>query len=214
MNTAFIRHTFRENKGFLLFLGLMLICRSSLADWYSVPTGSMKPTIIEGDRIFVNKLAYQLQLPLSNISVMEWGQPERGDIVVFESKAADERLIKRVIGIPGDRVEMNNNQLVINDTHVTYYKTNQPGVEEEVLDTLQHQVQFTGSPSFPSFKSVEVPDGHILVLGDNRNNSADSRYYGFVPFSEIQGKATTVVASLDPENYYKPRTNRVLKPLI
>ena len=104
----------REYRGFALFVVLMIIFRSALADWNTVPTGSMKPTILEGDRIFVNKLAYDLRIPLTHISIHKFGDPGRGDIVVFDSKAAETRLVKRVIGLPGDVVEMRNNHLAIN----------------------------------------------------------------------------------------------------
>lgn len=192
----------------------MFACRSSLADWYVVPTASMQPTIVEGDRIFVNKLAYQLQLPFTNIAVANFAQPQRGDIVVFESAAADERLIKRVIGLPGDKVAMLNNQLWLNGKSLQYTNTDSAVIFDEQLPSLPHKVQFTGTTHADSFAEVEVPPGHILVLGDNRNNSADSRFYGFVPMQELQGKATTIITSLDPNNYYLPRAKRNLKDLI
>jgi len=110
----------REYRGFALFVILMIIFRSALADWNTVPTGSMKPTIVEGDRIFVNKLAYDLRVPLTHISIYKFGDPKRGDIVVFDSKAADTRLVKRVIGLPGDVVEMRNNRLTINGIEAQY----------------------------------------------------------------------------------------------
>src|SRR6478735_9147129 len=92
----------REYRGFAVFVVLMVIFRSALADWNVVPTGSMKPTIIEGDRILVNKLAYDFKIPLTHISLHKFADPGRGDIVVFDSRAAATRLVKRVIGLPGD----------------------------------------------------------------------------------------------------------------
>src|SRR5450759_5965790 len=100
----------RENRGLMLFVVLMIFFRSALADWNTVPSGSMKPTILEGDRILVNKLAYDLRIPLTHISIYKFADPKRGDIVVFDSKAADARLVKRVIGVPGDLVEMRDNR--------------------------------------------------------------------------------------------------------
>ena len=97
--------------------------RSACADWNTVPTGSMNPTIIEGDRIAVNKMAYDLRIPFTHISLRKLGDPERGDIAVFDSKVSDKRLVKRVIGVPGDRVAMINNQLLINDAVIDYDKT-------------------------------------------------------------------------------------------
>src|SRR5437762_1451462 len=109
-----------EYRTFTLFVILMVIFRSAFADWNTVPTGSMKPTIVEGDRIFVNKLAYDLRVPLTHIPIYKFGDPKRGDIVVFDSKAADTRLVKRVIGLPGDVVEMRNNRLTINGIEAQY----------------------------------------------------------------------------------------------
>src|SRR5258708_31927955 len=94
----------REYRGFALFIILMIIFRSALADWNVVPTGSMKPTILEGDRILVNKLAYDFRVPLTHIALYRFADPSRGDIVVFDSRAADTRLVKRVIGLPCDIV--------------------------------------------------------------------------------------------------------------
>ena len=110
----------REYRGFAAFIVLMVIFRSALADWNVVPTGSMKPTIIEGDRILVNKLAYDFKVPLTHISLHKFADPARGDIVVFDSRAADTRLVKRVIGLPGDIVEMKDNRLTINGIAARY----------------------------------------------------------------------------------------------
>src|SRR5438445_13389852 len=103
----------QEYRSLVLFVVLMIIFRSALADWNTVPTGSMKPTILEGDRIFVNKLAYDLRIPLTHISIHKFGDPGRGDIVVFDSKAAETRLVKRVIGLPADEGERRSNHLAI-----------------------------------------------------------------------------------------------------
>ncbi|XOV79994.1 MAG: signal peptidase I [Aestuariibacter sp.] len=204
----------KNNSGFIIAMLLLLVCRSSIADWYHVPTGSMLPTIIQGDRIFVNKLAYQVQIPFTNIAIMELDQPKTGDIIVFESAAAENRLIKRVIGTPGDVVSMQANRLTINGQSM-HYSEDDPTYVTEHLPSSDHSVRGIGEPGHrDSFSPVKVPEGYYLVLGDNRNNSADSRVYGFVPAHEIQGKANTVIVSFDPENYYKPRAARYLAPLI
>lgn len=95
---------------------LLITCsiRSAIADWNDVPTGSMKPTILEGDRVFVNKLAYDLKIPFTTRHLAEWSDPRRGDIVVFFSPADGTRMVKRVIGLPGDRIELARNQLFVN----------------------------------------------------------------------------------------------------
>src|SRR5437667_11789572 len=105
----------------MLIMALVLFAaRSSFADWNKVPTGSMKPTILEGDRIFINKLAYDLKVPFTTWHIAEWSNPQRGDIVVFFSPHDGQRLVKRVIGLPGDTIELRNNALVINGDPVTY----------------------------------------------------------------------------------------------
>ena len=100
----------------LLVFGL----RSAVADWNVVPTGSMRPTILEGDRVLVNRLAYDLKVPFTTRHLAEWGGPERGDIVVFYSPADGQRLVKRVVGLPGDTVELKDNRLFLNGEAVTY----------------------------------------------------------------------------------------------
>ncbi|MFQ3235619.1 MAG: signal peptidase I [Paraglaciecola sp.] len=207
------KHLIRHNSGVILFAFFMFAARSSFADWYQVPTGSMLPTIVEGDRILVNKMAYHLELPFTDISLMKTGSPERGDIVVFNSQAADNRLVKRLIGLPGDEIAMRNNQLFINGTALEY--ENVDGYATEQLDKINHQLQFivVAHPA-DNFAPVVVPKGHYLVLGDNRNNSSDSRFIGFVPSSELQGKAIKVLISLDADNYYLPRTERSFTPLV
>ena len=208
----------KEYRGFAVFIVLMLIFRSALADWNVVPTGSMKPTIVEGDRILVNKLAYDFKVPLTQIALYRIADPRRGDIVVFESKAANMRLVKRVIGLPGDTVEMRDNRLTINGIAARY-----SGVEHESDATfavesyfdMSHRIELArdGVGRFSTFGPVTVPQNCYLVLGDNRDNSADSRFYGFIPREEIVGNAKTVVLSLDYDHYYMPRTKRFLHTL-
>jgi signal peptidase I len=112
---AVARRWWRREIRPLLILALVLFSiRSSLADWNDVPTGSMKPTILEGDRVFVNKLAYDLKVPFTTWHITEWSNPHCGDIVVFFSPKDGKRLVKRVIGLPGDTVELQNERLVIN----------------------------------------------------------------------------------------------------
>ncbi len=210
--------TVREHKGFFLFIALMLLFRSAIADWNDVPSGSMEPTILAGDRIFVNKLAYDVRVPLTHISLARLADPQRGDIVIFDSRAADKRLVKRVIGVPGDVVEMREGRLIVNGTPAEYSDAR---TEDEALITLEeigaeaHRVRL--EPMRPrradSFGPVHVPDEHYLVLGDNRDNSADSRFYGFVPRREIVGRTRTVVVSLDRDRYFLPRSDRFFDSL-
>ena len=113
---------FWKGWGYSIFVAVVIASsfKSAIADWNVVPTGSMKPTIVEGDRIFINKLAYDLKIPYTTRHIAEWGAPQRGDIVVFYSPADGRRLVKRVVGIPGDVIEMHNDHLTINGRHITY----------------------------------------------------------------------------------------------
>jgi signal peptidase I len=207
--------TIKQNLSFILVLFALFASRSSLADWYIVPTGSMQPTIVEGDRILVNKMAYRLELPFSDITLLNLATPARGDIVTLSSKAADTRLVKRVIGLPGDHIQLVNNQLIINGQLVSYSNTSSSQQKTEQLPEKPHTVQFLqASNPMDNFDMVEVPKDSYLLMGDNRNNSADSRVYGFFPVREIQGKALRVLVSLDPQNNYLPRSERFLQALI
>ena len=208
----------REYKGFALFIVLMIIFRSAFADWNVVPTGSMKPTILEGDRIFVNKLAYDLKVPLTHISVYRFADPRRGDIVIFDSKAADTRLVKRVIGLPGDVVAMKDNRLIINGIEAEYSNV-ENGVDAtfatESYLNVSHRIELarSGASRLSTFDPVKIPKDRYLVLGDNRDNSADSRVYGFIPRDEIVGNAKTIVLSLNYNDYYIPRVDRFFRSL-
>lgn len=211
----FWQNAWRENKSFIIFLGLMFIFRSACADWNTVPTGSMNPTIIEGDRIAVNKMAYDLRIPFTHISLVKFSDPQHGDIAVFDSKVSDKRLVKRVVGVPGDTVAMINNQLVINGTAIQYEKT------EANIDQLEHlfgvthivRIKNPNDHAFANFPTVVVPADEYLMLGDNRDNSADSRVIGFVPRAEFVGRSRAVVMSLNYDNFYIPRGDRFFKSL-
>jgi signal peptidase I len=214
----YLKKFWKNNKIFFLFILLMSVFRSAVADWYTVPTGSMQPTIKEGDRIIVNKMAYDLRLPFSQLSLLTTGEPKRGEIVVFESKAADNRLIKRMIGLPGDTIAMKDETLYINGEALKYKITeinSQQLFSIEQIDSISHIVRIdkNRSDQLSNFAPVTVPTGYYLVLGDNRRNSADSRVYGFVPRHELKGKATTIAFSFNYDNHYIPRENRFFKDI-
>jgi len=214
--------TAREYRGLMIFIVLMSIFRSSIADWNQVPSSSMRPTIIEGDRVLINKLAYDVQLPFVYESVYRHADPQRGDIVVFESERSGKRLIKRVIGLPGDQVAMLDNRVILNGELLRYqpdgFDRNLPVYSESLRQCIAgsrctaHQVRLGNDGGYnprAGLSGLRVPMGHYLVLGDNRANSADSRYIGFVPRDEIIGRARRVVISLDRDRYYLPRTQRI-----
>jgi signal peptidase I len=209
-----------RNKGFITFMLCMVVFRSAVADWNVVPTGSMQPTIQIGDRIFVDKAAYDVRLPFTHISLMHLADPKRGDIVVLDSQAANERLVKRVIGLPGDEVAMRDNVLYINGQASSYAPAAYSGIHDDLQDPARYAIEQLGdvrhavrfSANWPSAASsygpVTVPADHYLLLGDNRDNSRDSRYLGFFARNEIVGRSRYVAVSLDPDHYYLPRKHR------
>lgn len=218
----------KQHCQFILFIGLMLVFRSAVADWNHVPSGSMLPTIVQGDRILVNKIAYDLRLPFTHISLMKLADPERGDIITFDSAVADKKLVKRIIGLPGDTLAMRNNRLYLNGEALSYQEAPNNTDEQQVFGTGKqayserqealpgkpHAIRLNAQPSrLANFGPVTVPEGQYLALGDNRDASADSRVIGFVPREEITGKAHRVAFSNDPEHYYLFRPERWLQPL-
>lgn len=213
-------------RSVLLVILLITSFRSAVADWNDVPTGSMKPTIFEGDRIFVNKLAYDLKIPFTTVRLTSWAQPDRGDIVVLYSPVDGKRLVKRVVGIPGDTVEMVADRLVVNSEVMHYaplppgtISGQTPGVEghviaEETLGDTPHAMMIMHGPTgLASFSPIKVADRQYFVMGDNRDESYDSRYFGPVSRDQIVGRATAVAASVDPERHYLPRWERFLHKL-
>lgn len=208
----------KQNRAFLIFLFLMIGFRTAIADWNVVPTGSMKPTILEGDRISVNKLAYDARIPFSDIVLFHFADPQRNDIVVFNSAKAGKRMVKRVIGLPGDVVSLKQNRLTTNGVAASYEQAYRDDASRYLYETIKGQkhtikIHASGDGLLQNFNSVRVPAGHYLVMGDNRDNSADSRVYGFIPRNEIIGRSRHVVMSLDYDDYYLPRVDRFWKEL-
>jgi signal peptidase I len=217
----------KEIRPLLVTALIMFAIRSSLADWNDVPTGSMKPTILEGDRVYVNKLAYDLKVPFTTWHLAEWSAPHRGDIVVFYSPKDGTRLVKRAIGLPGDVIELRHNQLIINGTVVEYKSISEELLRDtapvdransvyasEQLPGRSHLV--AGIPAVPSkrdFGSYRVPEACYFMMGDNRDNSFDSRYFGPVKRDRILGRATAVVTSVDHDHHLKPRWDRFFTSL-
>jgi signal peptidase I len=213
----------REWVGPLLVTALVLFSfRSAVADWNDVPSGSMRPTILVGDRIFVNKLAYDLKVPFTTVHLAQWGHPVRGDLVVLWSPHDGQRLVKRVVAVPGDRIEVRDQRLLINGQQAQYGPVPAEMAESLDLGDLQagtvsaetvsgrtHPVM-TFSTSGPGANTppVEIPEGSYFVMGDCRDNSFDSRFFGLVSRDRIVGRATAVVVSVDRDRSYRPRWSR------
>ena len=212
----------------LLILALVLCSiRSSLADWNVVPTGSMKPTILEGDRVLVDKRAYDLKVPFTTWHLAEWANPQRGDIVVFYSPKDGTRLVKRVIGLPGDLIELRDNHLVLNGVPVEYEAIGEKPLRDvSLIDQASHTFAteklpgqthaVAGYPTVPArrdFAGERVPEGHYFMMGDNRDDSYDSRYFGTVERNRILGRATAIVMSLNRQHYWFPRWDRFCSKL-
>ncbi|MBN1805615.1 MAG: signal peptidase I [Sedimentisphaerales bacterium] len=224
----YILKQWKECRVTIFFILFVLIpAKSSLADWNWVPTGSMNPTILEGDLIYVNKIAYDLRVPLTLHRLAKWSNPKIGDIVVCFSPDDGTRLVKRIIGLPGDTIELINNTLFLNGEPANYTPTNPKYKEQlpgdlkeksvlaiEDLDGLTHFVMSVPSIlAIRNFGPVTVPKDSYFVLGDNRDNSKDSRYFGFVERKFIIGKANGIITSFDITDKYQPRFRRFFSSL-
>lgn len=214
----------QEWSGFLIFVIVMVFFRVTIADWNHVPSGSMRPTLIEGDRIWVNKLAYDVKVPYTDIVLKKNGDPQRGDIIVFNSPVDGTRLVKRIVGIPGDEITYANHQMFLNGKKVEYVPMDPDtldlsldkerrsgyGFFTEMLPGHPHPVLH--SPSAPrevlAGRSFTVQPGEYVALGDNRDHSNDSRFWGTVPRANIIGRTRSVVLSFNRDNFYLPRASR------
>ena len=220
-----INRWLRNNKGFLLFLLGLGLFRTAIADWNPIPSGSMRPTLLEGDVVLVSRTAYDLKVPLTDVSLARLGEPERGDVVTFTSPRDGVRLIKRIVGLPGDVIEMRDEVLHVNGVPVRY---SQPATVEELsrgvstqalratehLAGRDHGVQFLPAQSaMRSFGPITVPPDQYFMLGDNRDDSADSRYIGFVPRRVLIGRAHHVLVSADMGGTWMPRLARFGTPI-
>jgi signal peptidase I len=207
----------------LVIAGCVFLLRATALDWNVVPTGSMRPTILEGDYLLVNKYAYDARVPCFGWKLAASSDPQRGDIVVLEPPGHSERFVKRVLGLPGETVQVRNHRLYINGIAAGYDFPIQPDIPRladadswppELLIarlnaaplTALHQAETTYGPR-------TVPLGEYFVLGDNRGNSKDSRSFGFVPRDRIIGRAVRVLISLDPSRGGLPRFDRFFRPL-
>ncbi len=188
---------------------IVLILRSFIAEPFRIPSGSMMPTLLIGDFILVNKYTYGIRLPVLNTKIVEVNEPERGDIVVFRfPKQPEIDYIKRVVGLPGDRVEYQHKKVFINGKPIKQVSlgryqgvgqgVNMTGAEHLVEDLTGVEHSILIKHGLPTLNGVfTVPKGHYFVMGDNRDNSNDSRYWGTVPEENLVGKAFFIWMSWD-----------------
>ncbi|HEY6943437.1 signal peptidase I [Dokdonella sp.] len=198
-------------RSFFPVLLVILLFRSFIAEPFKIPSGSMMPTLLVGDFILVNKFAYGLRLPVLNTKILDVGEPKRGDVFVFRyPQNPKEDYIKRVIGLPGDEITYRNKILYVNGKAVeetglgAYTGPAEPGhrmdgaqVKRENLDGIEHRILELPQAWGAKEGSWTVPSGHFFAMGDNRDNSADSRFWGFVPEENLVGKAFVIWMNWD-----------------
>jgi signal peptidase I len=185
------------SRSFFPVILIVLLLRSFLVEPFRIPSGSMEPTLLPGDFILVNKFSYGLRLPVLNTEIVDLGEPKRGDVVVFRyPEDPSIAYIKRIVGLPGDHVAYRNKQLYIDGDPVELAQLSlmngetPPGHEQwlETLGTASHRILIRAGNYGESWER-RVPQGHYFTLGDNRDNSRDSRYWGFLPEENLIGKA-------------------------
>ena len=231
---GWLRKFWREWRGFVYFVIAMILFRSVIADWNQVPSGSMEPNIMVGDRIVVDKISYDLRVPFTLTRISRWGDPQRGDIVTFPNPRDDEVYVKRLIAVPGDTIQMRNNRLIINGERASYRAVNEAEaaelashlhrrslqthrlLEETILGSTRiiMESRRTGNFVARNFGPVTVPEDTYFVMGDNRDNSKDSREFGFLDRTRVLGRAYAIAFSVDTSNYYLPRASRFFTDLM
>lgn len=197
-------------RAFFPVILIVFLIRSFLVEPFRIPSGSMMPSLYNGDFILVNKFSYGLRLPIVNVKLLELGAPRRGDVVVFRFPGdPSTNYIKRVIGLPGDRVVYKDKRVYVNGTPLEVLSPRPYGGSAggggpdgevvratELVDGVRHDILVTDRPE-PGVMEFEVPAGHYFVMGDNRDHSNDSRYWGYVPDENLVGKAFLIWFSLD-----------------
>lgn len=187
-------------RSFFPVLLVVLVVRSFVVEPFQIPSGSMRPTLEVGDFILVNKFAYGLRLPVVHTEIVDLGEPERGDVMVFRFPADPAvNFIKRVVGLPGDRIRYEGKQLYINGEPVAKRELGSAAGDEsgelefeEQLGSMAHALYNNPRDPGPQMREIMVPEGKYFTMGDNRDHSNDSRYWGFVPEENIVGKAFAV----------------------
>lgn len=185
------------SRSFFPVLIFVLVIRSFIFEPFRIPSGSMKPTLLVGDFIFVKKFSYGLRLPVTETKVIETGDPQRGDVVVFRLPSNPSiNYIKRVIGLPGDTVVYERQRLTINgelvDIDVSGDVFEGAPIYNEDLDGRIHETLIYDPGYSQRDGTYQIPDGHYFMMGDNRDRSKDSRFIGAIPEEYLVGEAVRV----------------------
>jgi signal peptidase I len=217
---------FKDNRSFILFMCCFGFFRLAVADWNPIPSGSMRPTLLEGDVVLVNRLAYDFKLPLTDVVVAPLGEPQRGDVITFTSPKDGVRMIKRLVAMPGDVVEMRNAVLHLNGVASEYLApltVTEPLGGGQTTSAIRARERVAGHEravqvlpelnALRSFGPVVVPPGQYFFLGDNRDNSADSRFIGMVPRHLLIGQAHHVLVSANILDNWMPRWDRLVQAI-
>jgi signal peptidase I len=219
--------------GFLPVVAIVIGTRQLLAEAFRIPSGSMEPTLLVGDWLFVNKLRFGPHIPFTSRSLPGYARPKRGDVTVFVSPPQDvtirispdqitPTLVKRIVGVAGDTLLMRHGLLTVNGIAVpspnSFVLSDTIAEEPQAIFAWQHQIEIRGSrfgppvaaPSLHAWGPLVVPAGTFFMMGDNRDNSVDSRYYGPVPRANLRGTPMFVYYSYDPEqgvDYFRAVTD-------
>jgi signal peptidase I len=193
----------REYRSLLLFVSLLMVFRTTYADWSPVPTSSMEPTIVPGDVVWIDKTAFGPSVPFINKRLWAWGQPQRGDIITFIPPHEDILYVKRVMAVPGDTIRIEGNTIYINGEQLeqsVMEETSRQLIGTEVIGGREHAFKLSAGRELPWFgRTLVVPEGKLFVMGDHRNNSGDSRYWGFADEANVTGKVSSIAVSFSGE---------------
>jgi len=192
------------SRSFFPVLLFVLIIRSFIFEPFRIPSGSMMPTLVQGDYIFVKKFQYGLRLPVLETKIIETGEPKRGDVVVFRLPSDTSiNYIKRVVGLPGDQIEYRRHRLFVNGELVETTRDDEQPLDGsvprfvETLDEREHAILLEKTGNRPGDGGYTVPDGHYFMMGDNRDRSKDSRFIGPIPESHLVGEAVRIWMHMD-----------------
>ena len=190
------------SQSFFPVLLFVLVIRSFVFEPFRIPSGSMEPTLVQGDFIFVKKFSYGLRLPVTETKIIETGAPRRGDVVVFRLPSdPGVNYIKRVVGLPGDEIVYDDHRLTVNGRimaldPVPDPTSRQPTLHAEQLDERLHKIKIL-NPRSRTDGTWTVPEGHYFMMGDNRDNSQDSRFIDAIPETHLVGEAVRIWLHMD-----------------